>query len=184
MGVQPSSQIPGDLINMPIAAVSVCHGRLGRGWMEPGHQCSVQRQLFLICRTDLEGGASLGPSFPTCSSACHGRVGCRRPPQLQAASHWEAWGVAGGCLWGPEACTHGPPAVKHRCCLGPEKSYLATQWNLATRQKLSLTKPPACPSPMLNLPGQGPVSPSQGGPLTPLEDRSRAHWGPGWGHHG
>lgn len=44
MGVQPSPQIPGDLISMPIAAVSVCHGRLGRGWMEPGHQCSVQRQ--------------------------------------------------------------------------------------------------------------------------------------------
>lgn len=72
---------------------------------------------------------------PHCSLACHGRADCRRPPQLRVASHWEAWGVAGGCLWGPEACTHDPPA-------------------------------------------------SQGGPLTPLEDRSRAHWGLGWGHHG
>lgn len=163
------------------------------GWAEAGcykaitpgpMQCAEEE--VLICRTDLVGGGSARPwgtNFPTCSLVCHGRVGCRRLPQLQVASHWEAWGVAGGCLWGPEACTHGPPAVgEHGCCLGPEESYLATQWNLA-RQELSVTIP-VCPTPMFNLPGQGPVSPSQGEPLTPLEDRSRAHWGPGWGHHG
>ena len=34
----------------------------------------------------------------TCSWACHGREGCKRPPRPPAASHWVAWGVGGGCL--------------------------------------------------------------------------------------
>lgn len=51
------------------------------------------------------------PEPRTCSWACHGTEGYKRPPRPPAASRWVAWGVGGGCLLGPKACTHGLPAA-------------------------------------------------------------------------
>lgn len=78
-----------------------------------GHCCAFPGPSAAVPASSL-GRTRRGRSAPSlhCFWACHGKGDYKRPPRLPRASRWAAWGVGGGCLLGPKACTHGLPASR------------------------------------------------------------------------